>query len=104
MPNHEWRVLPMLRALPDDTGMMVFIAAHLPLFALIIGMIASLHPVIRLRSRLAVGAFLIVHALLHALYSGHESYEFSSILSNLLIFGGASFGAAYLILEARDAR
>ena len=25
MPNHEWRVMPLLGRLPDDTGMLVFL-------------------------------------------------------------------------------
>ncbi len=35
VPNHEWRGLPLLGTLPDETGMWVFIAAHVPLFAIL---------------------------------------------------------------------
>ena len=102
IPNHEWRVLPLIRALPDDMAMQVFIAAHVPLFAILVAMIASDNPRIRNNSRAAVSAFLLIHGLLHALFTGHPAYEFSSVVSNLLIFGGAVLGALYLILEGRD--
>jgi len=102
VPNHEWRALPLIRALPDETGMIVFIAAHVPLFALLIGLVASSNARVRLFSRLGVSAFLVVHGLLHALSIGQATYEFSSTLSNVLIFGGSAFGAIYLLLEARE--
>jgi hypothetical protein len=100
MPNHEWRVLPLLRALPDDMGMAVFVIAHVPLFALLTALIASSNVRTRMKSRLIISGFLVVHALVHALFLNHPSYEFSSMLSNTLIFGGAVFGAIYLGLEA----
>jgi hypothetical protein len=82
---------------------MVFIAGHLPLFAVLTALIASQNARTRAVSRLGLGAFLLVHGLLHALSAGRPAYEFSSGLSSLLIFGGAAFGALYLLLEARRA-
>ena len=38
----------------------------------------------------------------HAAYIGQSGYEFSSVLSNALIFGGAALGAMYLFLEQRS--
>lgn len=102
MPNHEWRVLPLVRILPDDMGMVVFVAAHVPLFALLIAMVASSNDRTRALSGIGISAFLVIHALLHALFMSHPNYEFSSILSNALIFGGAAFGAVYLILTSRN--
>lgn len=102
VPNHEWRGLPLLRALPDEVGMWVFVAAHVPLFAILIALVASPNPRTRTLSRLAVSAFLLVHGLLHGLSMGQPSYEFSSALSNMLIFGGSVFGALHLILERRE--
>ncbi|MEL7313293.1 MAG: DUF6713 family protein, partial [Pseudomonadota bacterium] len=43
MPNHEWRVLPVLSQLEDSVGQTAFVVAHVPLFALIIALIASLN-------------------------------------------------------------
>ncbi len=104
MPNHEWRVLPLLRALPDETGMTVFVLAHIPLFALVVALVASDVPRTRRLARLGVGAFLVMHGVLHALYMSHPAYEFASAMSGFLIFGGAALGLAYLLLEARDHR
>ena len=102
VPNHEWRAMPLLQALPDEVGMVVFIAAHVPLFALLIALVASSNVRVRRSSRLVVGIFLLVHGLLHALSMGGAAYEFSSTLSSLLIFGGSAFGALYLVLEAKQ--
>ena len=101
IPNHEWRGLPLLRALPDETGMVVFIAAHVPIFAVLIALVASSNARRRELSRLGIGVFLLVHGLLHALSMGQATYEFSSTLSNVLIFGGSACGALYLLLEAK---
>jgi len=99
VPNHEWRGLALLRDLPDETGMAVFVAAHVPLFAVLIALVASTSRRTRTLSRLIISAFLVVHGLLHTLSRGEPTYEFSSTLSNLLIFGGSGFGALYLMLE-----
>ena len=96
MANHEWRVLPMVRMLPNDMGMIVFVIAHVPIFAVLIALVASSNDRTRARSRLVISGFLVLHGLVHALYMNHPNYEFSSILSNTLIFGGAAFGAVYL--------
>ncbi len=102
MPNHEWRVLPVLRSLPDDVGMVAFVALHVPLFAGIIALIASTDARIRARSRIGVAGFLVLHGVLHAWFMTDPDYEFSSMLSNLLIFGGAVCGAAYLGQRLRN--
>ena len=101
VPNHEWRGMPLLRALPDEIGMVVFVAAHVPLFAVLIALVASPDPRTRARTRLVIGVFLLFHGLLHALSMGQANYEFSSTLSHLLIFGGSAFGALYLALEIK---
>ena len=101
IPNHEWRGMPLLQSLPDESAMVVFIAAHVPLFAVLIALVASSNARIRALSRLGIAVFLLVHGLLHILSMGQATYEFSSTLSNLLIFGGSSFGALYLALEAK---
>ena len=96
MPNHEWRVLPLTAWLPDATGEFVFLVAHVPIFALTIAFVASLNRSTRAVARLAAAAFLIVHAILHQLFSTSADYEFDSALSSLLIFGAGLCGAVYL--------
>jgi hypothetical protein len=101
IPNHEWRGMPLLGRLPDATGMWIFIAAHVPFFAVLIALVASNDERIRRLSRLGIGAFLVLHGLLHALSASEPTYEFSSRLSRLLIFGAAALGALYLALSVR---
>jgi hypothetical protein len=100
MPNHEWRVLPVLRALSDSTGELVFVLAHVPIFAIVIAFVASLDRRVRRRSETLAAVFLVVHAVLHWLYSGHDAYEFSSPYSSVLIYAAALCGVLYFLLPA----
>ena len=102
MPNHEWRVLPLLRLLEDSVGQFAFVVAHVPLFAIVIGLVASLNIRRRTVSRLVVSAFLIVHTFLHWLFSDHPHYDFDSLLSSALIVGAGLCGVAYLLIEWRS--
>jgi len=104
MTNHEWRVLPLVRMLSDSTGEFVFVVGHIPLFAGIIALVASTVERTRRLSRIGLSAFLAVHGVGHALSMGDPSYEFSTVLSNALIFGGAAFGALFLMLEWLETR
>jgi len=97
MPNHEWQVLPLLNRLSDSAGQATFIAAHIPIFAVAIACIASLNPRTRSIARDIASGFLLAHAFLHFAFSGHPSYEFNSLLSNVLIYGAALRGLAYLL-------
>jgi apolipoprotein N-acyltransferase len=102
--NHEWRVIPILQSLPELIAMNTFILLHIPIFAVLVALVASTNVQLRERSRLGVSIFLIVHALLHLWFRNDVSYEFASMLSNVLIFGGALFGAFYLAISYKDLR
>ena len=97
--NHEWRVLPLTSWLPNEYGMEVFLSIHIPLFAVLIALVASTNDKIGIRSRLGISIFLIIHGILHISFMGNANYEFASTLSNILIFGGALLGIMYLLLE-----
>ena len=98
--QHEWRLLYVLRSLPEAVAANAFVALHVPLCAALIGL--THHPLPRWRegSRLALMGFLIVHVGLHLRLSGHAFYSFHSPLSKLLIFGAGVSGALYLALAA----
>ena len=100
----EWRLLHVLRDLPDELAYPVFVALHLPLFYLFFWL--SHHPSPRLRDgfRLAVAAFLVVHGRLHWLLSDAPAYDFAGALSNELILLAAMSGAGYLALVLRGQR
>ena len=97
MPNHEWRVLPILNSLPDATGEFAFLIAHVPIFAVLIAFVASLNIRTRELAQKLASGFLIVHAALHFVFSGHADYEFSSVTSSLLIYGAALCGAVFFV-------
>lgn len=97
MPNHEWRVLPLLRSLSDSAGETIFVVAHIPIIALTIAYVASLNTRTRKRARDIASGFFVAHAILHVLFSGHSNYEFSALPSSLLIYGAAACGVAYFL-------
>ena len=99
--RHEWRLLPILNLLSDETGQTVFIVAHIPLFLAIFWLTGHRSPTIRRRSQMTVDAFLVVHAIAHLLLSGHRLYEFEGLLEWLLVYGGGVAGAAHLYVCRR---
>jgi hypothetical protein len=104
MRNNEWLVLPLTSWLPSEYAETVFVWAHIPLFAVLVAALASLNMKIRQNTRLGFSIFLVIHGILHAAFSAHEKYEFASLTSNVLIFGGALCGALYLLLNGRASR
>ena len=93
----EWRLLPLLNTLADDTARDVYILAHVPLFTIIFCLVNHTSPSIRKNSRIGVDLFLVVHVGLHWLLPGHTSHEFAGTLSSILIYGGALMGMMHLI-------
>jgi dipeptide/tripeptide permease len=101
MANHEWLVLPLTSWLSAETGQLVFVLAHIPLFAILVSLLASQRLHIRRRTEFGLCLFLVAHGVLHAAFMRHEHYAFESWLSNVLIFGGAICGLGYLVLDRR---
>jgi hypothetical protein len=104
MLSHEWRVIPIIRSLSDELGAMVFVTAHIPIFAILIALVSSKNARTRRMTRIGIGLFLVLHGILHILFISHPAYEFSSVLSNVLIFGGSFFGIVYLFIEWNEKR
>ena len=69
MTNHEWRVLPLTSWMPDETGMLVFLSAHIPLFAVLVALVSSTNAVVRRRSKLTISMFLVLHGVFHVLFT-----------------------------------
>ena len=97
MPNHEWRVMPILNSLSDSTGKAVFLVAHIPIFAVVVAFVASLDQKVRIRARDIFCGFLVVHAFLHYVFSGNAAYEFTSMISMGLIYGAGLCGFLYFL-------
>lgn len=102
--NHEWRIFPILRSLPEQAGMSTFMLLHIPLFAVLIALVASNDERLRRLSRSGISAFLLIHAGLHLWFENDPHYEFTSSISNALILGGALFGGLHLAASFRDIR
>jgi hypothetical protein len=100
--NHEWRIMPILRSLPEEIALTAFVMLHVPIFAVLLALVFSINDRVRRASRIGVGVFLLAHAGLHLLFAGDANYEFSSSLSNILIFGGALVGGLYLLTSFKD--
>ncbi len=99
MPNHEWRVLPLVRSLTDSVGELTFVVAHIPIFVIVIACIASLNLKTRSMWRDIASWFLVAHALSHIAFSRHAAYEFDSLLSTVLIYGAGLCGTLYLVVR-----
>lgn len=92
----EWQVLPLLRWLDDATGYVVFVLAHVPLFALMLWALSHQSAAVRRNTRLGLAAFMVIHAALHWAFHDDAAYHFEGWLSHGLVGGAAVFGALYL--------
>ncbi len=101
MTHAEWRLMVVLRELPDATASPAFVVLHVPLFFLLLWL--SQHGKLRIRdwTRTVVAAFLVVHALLHFGLSSEPLYDFHRTLSRALLRSAAPFRAAYLARRFR---
>lgn len=93
--HNEWLVLPITSGLPPAVGYQVFLWLHVPLFALIVSFLSTQSQRVRNKTAKFISSFLIIHAFLHLLFSGHKHYDFHSLSSNALIWGGAVFGLMF---------
>ena len=100
----EWRLLYVLRSLPDEVASTLFIALHVPLFMAMLWLHFHHRPRVRDISRMVLAVFLVVHAGLHLRLSGHPLYSFDSPLSMALIYGGGVAGLLYSVVAMRHWR
>lgn len=91
--RQELRVLPGLSLLDDRSASIVFVLLHAPVRAGLFWPTVHRSPAIRWRSQLGVDFFLIAHAELHSVMSGHCLYEIDSLLRNRN--GNLSFVATF---------
>lgn len=94
--HEEWRLLFGLRAMPDVTASPLFVLLHVPLFFIVLWLSHHGREVVRIRTRLTVSAFTVVHAILHFALSSDPSYDFHGSLSQFLILSAAAFGLAHI--------
>jgi hypothetical protein len=82
--SKEWRMLPGLSKLKDETGYIVFTGLHLPLYFLVFWLLQK--PETSSTIILILDAFFIVHLLLHIILRNAPKNNFSGIFSIALIW------------------
>lgn len=78
MTQSEWRLLFILRNLPEQVASSAFVILHVPLIAVLLWLTNSNFLSIRYWSRIAFAAFLIIHVGLHKALENHPAYSFDS--------------------------
>ena len=98
MTQSEWRILFILRNLPEQTASDAFVILHAPLIAVLLWLTNNKYEIIKNCSRIALCGFLVIHSELHKLLENSPNYTFNSNLSLGLIDSAGLFGFVYLIL------
>lgn len=98
--RREWRLLYVLRAMPENDAKRWFTLIHVPLFSALLWTSYGTGERVGAWTRAGVAAFCVVHAGLHLRLAGHPRNEFRGPLSWGLIHGGALLGVLYLLAVA----
>lgn len=93
----EWRLLFVLRDLPEALARDVFV----PLFAGLVALLWHAGARLRSRARSVFAAFLVVHVAIHQHLSDHPLYLFDGVISQLLIVAAGLTGALFLLAQWR---
>lgn len=93
----EWRLLFVLRRLPDEGALRWFILLHLPLFVALMALVAAAQSTTVHRIEGGVDAFLIVHAGLHEQLAFRGETAFANAFSRSLIWSAAGLGAIHMV-------
>ena len=95
--KREWRLLFVLRSMPEAQARTAFVLAHVPLLAALLWLVSRDGP-IALWTTAAVDVFMIVHAGLHLRLRDRQEYDFRSVPSRALIHGTAAVAVVHLVL------
>ena len=92
MTQSEWRLLFILRNLPEQTASDAFVILHVPLIAVLLWLANNESEIIKNWSRIALCGFLVIHSGLHKSLENSPNYTFDSTLSLSLIYGAGLLG------------
>jgi Family of unknown function (DUF6713) len=93
----EWRLLPILKNVKDETAAAWFIALHVPVVFFLLALIALPEAGFTVVSRNVFCAFAVVHAGPHAFWPKSDLYLFGNTVSRSLIYGAGLLGTLYFI-------
>ncbi|MHC5033922.1 MAG: DUF6713 family protein [Planctomycetota bacterium] len=94
--RREWRMLPLLNRLGDQTAYRAFVLLHVPIVVVFLWCLGHPYATVRLWFQTFVDAFLVVHVGLHHVFRTHEANEFATTLSRRIIQAMAMLGALHL--------
>jgi hypothetical protein len=96
----EWRLLFVLRKLPDEGALRWFIVLHLPLFVALLALVGAGPSTTTRWIEGGVDVFLIVHAGLHERLSAAGDSAFANRFSRWLIWAAAGFAVLHILYLA----
>ncbi|MGV6812815.1 MAG: DUF6713 family protein [Brevirhabdus sp.] len=91
----EWRLLPVLRSMPDALGERIFLWAHLPIS---LGIFSILGRGEQSLAAMLLSSFAVVHVVLHWVFRTNSENRFTSVTSWTFILGAGLFGAVHLAI------
>jgi hypothetical protein len=97
--QREWRLLFILRHMPEQTAAPAFIAIHVPFF-LVLLVATEASSAWGFWSRAAICAFLVIHAGLHWALRHRTECNFNSGWSRALIYGAAVIGVLQILVAS----
>lgn len=101
MVHAEWRLLYILRDMPEHQAQRYFLWLHVPLIASIVWLTHLSRDFLQGLFRYMFSIFLVIHAILHWRLSLSQGYPFTGLDSQFLIYGAGFFGALGMILPTK---
>lgn len=93
----EWRLLPVLKQMDDQSGYITFTVLHVPIYVVLLWVLFNDGDVHR-GLRIGLDIFFVVHLMLHVLLRNLPENRFGSMFSWVLIVGAGLFGAFDLLV------
>jgi len=98
MRCHEWRMIPPLSGMVENTAQMIFIVTHFPILVLIFWIFAYGSENAVYNFQLITDIVLAGHIGKHIVLNSHEKNEFKGTLSKIIIFSVSAFALLHLLL------
>ena len=95
---HEWRLLPGLSHLDDDTASRLLILSHIPVLVLLFWLISHPEETVQFWFQSSMDVLFVGHLGKHLFWKSHEKNEFTGIVSKTIIRMIALAGLAHFIL------